>query len=100
MQYVISKTRFNEASTNYKSWFQAVSRQSIEFSLNIWFLLILYNAIYFTVCQAELNQKSTEVDAFKARVLELEQVVAKKDQARTDQKRLLKKVKVSENSGT
>jgi hypothetical protein len=42
----------------------------------------------------ELNQKSTETEAWKARVHELEQTIVKKEQAMTEQKRLLKKVKV------
>ncbi len=44
--------------------------------------------------QADLTQKASEAEAYKARTHELEQIVAKKDLAMTDQKRLLKKVKV------
>ena len=48
----------------------------------------------FPALQNDLNQKSSEAKASKARIEELEQIMAKKDQAMTDQKRLLKKVKV------
>jgi hypothetical protein len=44
--------------------------------------------------QVDVNQKTTEAEAYKARTLELEQIIGKKDQAMADQKRLLKKVKV------
>jgi hypothetical protein len=54
----------------------------------------------FLALQADLTQKASEAEAYKARTHELEQIVAKKDLAMTDQKRLLKKVKVRKNMKT
>jgi hypothetical protein len=54
--------------------------------------------LVFLALQADLTQKASETEAYKARTNELEQILAKKDLAMTDQKRLLKKVKVRKRS--